>query len=301
MPKARLGVALLVPPPLDAEVQGLRRAVGDGSLRRIPPHLTLVPPVNVAEARLDDASAVVRDAAAAAPPMTLELGPPATFLPDNPVLYLSVGGDLGPVHALREAVLREPLARTITWPFVPHVTLADEAGPDVIEAALTALGRYRVHVRFDRVHLLREGPGRVWEPIAEAPLRPPAVIGRGGLPLELTVTDHLDVEAAAFAGDRPRTFAVTARRAGGVVGTAGGHVSGDIAFLTHLSVDAAQRRQGIGSHLLAAVESLAAERGCQRVEAEVPIGTPGEALLRGRGWANGASSTVRLCRLLVGG
>ena len=296
MPKARLGVALLLPSPVAQEVDGLRRAVGDGSLRRIPAHLTLVPPVNVAEARLPEALAVLRTAAALAGPLTLELGPPRSFLPDSPVLYLAVDGDVAEVHALRGRILRDPLARTISWPFVPHVTLADSASREVIEAAVTALGRYRAQVRFDRVHLLRESAGRVWEPIAEALLRPPAVIGRGGLPVELSVTTHLDPESLGFLEqhegvDRP--FAVTARRGQRVVGVATGTLTDEVAHLDHLVVDAGQRRQGIGSHVLAAVESLAAEKGCRAIVADSGPDGVGQAFLRSRGWQSQAGARLR--------
>ena len=287
---------MLVPQPLGVEVDGLRRAVGDGALGRIPSHLTLVPPVNVAESRLPDALAVVRGAAAATAPMELELGPPASFLPDSPTLFLSVGGDVGAVHGLRDRVMREPLARATSWPFVAHVTIADEAPPEVIEAAISALGRYRVKVRFDRMHLLREGPGRVWEPIAEAPLRPPVVIGRGGLPLEITVTDHLDAEAASAV----RPFAVTARRSGEVVATASGSIHGERAVLDRLVVDAAHRRQGIGSHVLAAVTSFAADAGCSTLVTGLtePAPTPeGQAFLLARGWAAGVCFYRRLTDL----
>jgi len=193
VPKARLGVALLIPPALAAEVDGLRRALDDGALGRIPPHITLVPPVNVREDRLADALAVLRAAAAASRPLALTLGPVATFLPVNPVVYLAVGGEAAArLRALRDAVFSEPLARPLTWPWVPHVTLADEAPVDRVSAAVTALAGYRVEAVFDRVHLLREGPGRVWEPIADVPFAAPAVVGRGGLPVELSVTDRLD-------------------------------------------------------------------------------------------------------------
>ena len=168
MPKARLGVALLVPPPLDAEIDGLRRAVGDPALGRIPAHLTLVPPVNVREVK--EAVAVLRRAAAPARPIRLELGPPATFLPDNPVLYLSVHGELDDLQALRDRVFKPPLERTLTWPFVPHVTLADDTTPERIQAALTALADYRAEATFNAVTLLQEGPGRVWTPLADVPL-----------------------------------------------------------------------------------------------------------------------------------
>src|SRR5207302_372659 len=147
-------------------------------------------------------------AAAATRPFTVAVGPPATFLPDNPTVHLAVADD-GAVRALRERVFADPLARPLTWPFVPHLTLADEAAPERIAAALVALADYRVEVTFDRVHLLREGPGRVWAPIADAPFAPPAVIGRGGLPLELTVSDDVDPEGRAMTAGRPLT--ITAR------------------------------------------------------------------------------------------
>src|SRR5262245_56850064 len=122
MAKVRLGVALLVPSPVAAEVDGLRRAVGDGSLERISPHLTLVPPVNVNRERLGEALAVLRAAAAGTPPIEAHLGGLATFLPDNPVLYLTLDKGHDDIAALRGRVFREPLARTLRWPFVPHVT-----------------------------------------------------------------------------------------------------------------------------------------------------------------------------------
>lgn len=280
-----------MPPPLAAEVDGLRRAVGDGSLRRIPAHLTLVPPVNVAEDRLPDALAVLRGAAAHSAPIALDLGPPGTFLPDNPVLYLGVEGEVGAVHALRGRVMREPLARSAAWSFVPHVTLADEASTEVIESAMVALARYRAPVRFERVHLLRQRPDRVWEPIAEAPLRPPTVIGRGGIPLELAVTTQLDAEAVSFCegqGATERPFAVTARRDRHVVGVATGVIEGQRAHLDRLVVGSPQRRQGIGSRLLAEVESLAAEHDCRFVYARAPASPEAEAFLRFRGWTEEA-------------
>lgn len=239
MPKARLGVALLLPSSVTAELQGLRRALGDGALDRIPPHLTLVPPVNVREDRLPDALAVLRSAASATSPLTLTLGPPATFLPHNPTVYLAVGGDVDALHALRDRVFRDPLSRSLTWSFVPHVTLADEIDPGRIPAALAALADYRAEITVDCVHLLQEGPGRSWAPIADAPFAEPAVIGRGGLPVELTTSELLDPEAAVL--DPAVTVTVTARRDGRVVGAA----------TSRVAVDPAHQDEGVEEHLLA--------------------------------------------------
>src|SRR5436853_5539557 len=188
MPRKRFGVALLVPAPQSHEVDGLRRALGDPVLGRVPAHLTLVPPVNVAERDIGDALQLLSAAGAATRPFSLRLGPPATFWPDAPVVYLPAGGDVAALGELRGVVFRAPLARPLTWPFVPHVTLADEAAPGRIEAAVAALGSYRIEVRFERVHLLQEGQGRVWTVAADVAFRKPAVVGRGSLPLELTVS-----------------------------------------------------------------------------------------------------------------
>lgn len=277
-------MALLVPPPWDREVDGLRRALGDGALGRIPPHLTLVPPVNVAEDRLDEALAVLRRAGAAARPVTVALGPPATFLPVNPVLYLAVTGrGREQVVGLRDAVFHPPLRRRLTFPFEPHVTLAEEAGPGRIEAALVALEGYRLEVTVDRLHLLEEGPGRIWRPVAEVALAAPAVVGRGGLELELAVSEAPPPWAGERAEGGPAGLAVTARRGPAVVGGARGWTWGALGELGGLVVAAGERRQGVGSHLLARFLSEAADRGATVVRARTPAGGPGEAFLRARG------------------
>src|SRR5687768_17498912 len=172
MPRRRLGVVLLVPGRLADEVDGLRRALGDGALGKVPPHITLIPPVNVREDDLGEALRVLRSTAAATAPLTLSLGPVATFLPVNPVVYLAVGGPgLATLHRLQQALLTGPLARTLTHDFVPHVTVADELAEDRIPAAMSALGEYRhATVVVRHLHLLQEGRDdgghRAWRPIA---------------------------------------------------------------------------------------------------------------------------------------
>lgn len=171
MPRVRLGVALLIPPPLDQEIDALRKALGDTAYGRIPAHLTLVPPVNLPRERCPDALAIIREAASATPPFRVRLGPPGSFLPASPVLHLPVDeADRPAVERLRERVFRGPLERKLSWPFVPHVTLADEVPPERIVAAMQALSAYTAETTFQRVHLLEES-GRVWRPVAGAGFR----------------------------------------------------------------------------------------------------------------------------------
>jgi GNAT superfamily N-acetyltransferase/2'-5' RNA ligase len=285
-----------MPPPLDREIDTLRRAVGDGTFGRVPAHLTLVPPVNVNTADMGEALRVLREAGAATRPFSVHLGAPTTFLPHNPVLYLPlVGEGRSAVFAVRERVFRAPFARSLTWPFVPHVTIADEAQPDRITAAELALCDYAAEVPFERLHLLQEQPGRVWEPVADAPFVAPAVVGRGGLPLELTVSQQLDPDARAFAngawlaeglveyGDAPN-LAVAGRREGRVVAVAEGWARRGTAYISNLIVAPDVRREGVGTHVLAAVEHEAVERGCRRMATRVPAGGVAETFYRSRGW-----------------
>ena len=190
-----------------------------------------------------------------------------------------------------------PLARELTWPFVPHVTLADGIEPARAEAALATLADYRAEARIESVHLLQEGPGRVWTPIAEARLGGIAVVGRGGLPLELAVSAHPDPESSAFAAAEwarhdvvelggpleGEDVTITGRREGEVVGVARGTLRGGRAHLSELLVAEAVRGQGVGGHLLAAFESWAAERGAARLSVRTRSGSRAEAFYRARG------------------
>lgn len=229
MPRRRLAVALLLPDPIATEVDGLRRALGDGSLDKVAPHITLVPPVNVRIEDLGAAFALLRTAAAATECFTVTIGPPATFEPINPVVYLAVGGD--EVDALRDRVFVEPLTRTLTNPFVPHVTIADECAPERIEAALAALADFQAEVTFDGVFLLEDrAPGpRRWNPVADARFESPAIVGRGGYELELTRSSLADPEVAAVLEESVvptgSYVVVAARHDGRVVGALRASVS----------------------------------------------------------------------------
>jgi 2'-5' RNA ligase len=272
-----LGVVLLLSGPPGAEVAALQRAVGGRP--RMAPHLTLVPPVNVRDDRLEEALAVVRTAAAAVAPLALDLGPPATFWPDTPVLYLAVGGDLDGLDRLHRTVGTGPLDRPVDRPFVPHVTLAEDLSPSTIEAAVTALGGYRVAFLAERVHVLEEIAGREWRVVGDAPLGGGRVVGRGGIELELSVGEVVAPDAAELVGAPP--FVVTARRGGTAVGLATGRLADDL-WLDQLVVDAAARREGIGSQLLAEAELVGARHGCARARVACPPGA--EGWFRARGW-----------------
>lgn len=299
----RLGVALLVPQPEADGIDVLRRALGDPDPGRIPPHITLVPPVNVHDRDVDAAEELVRSAAASSSPLRLRLGPATTFHPRTPVVYLPVEGDVLEVRRLRDHLDRGPLARSTRWPYVPHVTLAEVGDPDRITAAVVAIRDYVVEVEIDRVHLLhehREDTGRrVWRPLGDRVVGGALTVGRGGLPLDIefgTVPgpgaarfltaewDRFDREE--FGGPLPAEarFSLTGRRDGRIVGVATGRTQGSRGHLSELMVAAPERGTGVGRHLLARAESLAAERGCHQLTVRTAAGSAAEHFYRRFGY-----------------
>jgi 2'-5' RNA ligase len=265
MPKWRLGVALLLPEPVRSEVQGLRRAMGDGGLDRIAPHITLVPPVNVNVSGLDDALTVIRSAGHRMTPFSLKLGPINTFAPATPVIKLDVSGELDQLDRLRDLVFTGPLQRSLTWPFSPHVTLKDEATHEQLRTIPYVLTGFESTVQFDRVHLLREDERRRWTPVADAPFAPGSFVGRGGLELELSTSQLIDPVAARLLDGRvPATdLVITARRDGATVGVTAGKVCGDDLDVRALFVHPEFRMQGIGSHLIRHLLAEASGLGCE--------------------------------------
>jgi 2'-5' RNA ligase len=287
MPRRRLGVAVLVPPPLATEIDGLRRACGARQFGRIAPHVTLIPPVNVPVELVPDALAVLRAAAAGrarSGPLRLIAGPPGVFHapPDEALaagltgedaatdtLHLPVADPDGALAGLRAAVWHPPLTRKVSRPFVPHVTLADGITGARASAGIAALADYTVTFPVDRVHLLEERrtpEGRVWLPIADVPFQRPAVVDRGGVELVLHRSHLVDPEALALIeqpepvpeGAEPLVLTARSRRSSPlgpgapgdrVVGVATGWVRDGEAELTGLVVAEDQRGQGIGGQL----------------------------------------------------
>lgn len=167
MPRRRLAVALLIPPPVSFEIDGLRRALGDRQLGRIDAHVTVIPPINVREEDVADAMAVVQHAATGREPVTLTVGPVETFGRDSPVRFLAVR-PWEPVVDLYRACWTGVLERPEKRGFHPHVTVDIEGGvTGGDDPAIAVLGNYETTVTIDRVTVLEhvdEPENRRWEP-----------------------------------------------------------------------------------------------------------------------------------------
>lgn len=299
MPRRRFAVALVPPPDVAAAIDTLRRAIGSPQVRRIPPHLTLVPPVNLPA---DDAPAVrevLAAAAAATRPFRLVLGPAASFAPATPTVHLAVGDAAAALLPLRDALSVDPLGRPDPRPFVPHVTLDPRVAPERVAACLDALRAVEFPWDVDAVvlleHLIRDDGAPLWVPVGEEPFGGPAVVGRGGLELAMRAGTVLGPEVAGLLGlpaphgvpvvdPSVRPVVVTAHRRdgtaadGGLAGAAFGEVVGAatpaVARLVRLTVTPSERGLGVGAHVLARWCATAAGLGAPLAVA-VPGGTEG--------------------------
>ena len=176
MSKLRLASASLIPPPEATEIDGLRRACGDGMLGRVDAHVTLVEPINVREELLDEVERIMRDAAAATPgPLTFTFGPCELLVPSAVAGALPRGRRRPRSAAAPRTAMRVgPFAREAAWPFVPHVTIGTDLSEERLDAAVAAVGSSRRRCRHscacpagaaDRTRCA--GGDRSWTPCSE--------------------------------------------------------------------------------------------------------------------------------------
>ena len=283
--RRHLSVALLVPEPFATEINGLRRALRDRALDRYVPHITLAPPVNVNETRLEETLALVRSVAATHQPVKLEIGPAATFLPRNPVTYLSVDGALS---GLNEELAVEPLRVETSYPFVPHVTIGQN------DADITSLIGYETEVDIDRLFVMERDENRIWFPIADTPFGEPAIAGRGGVELEMITSQLADPTTVRLIGRPPTQLVVTGRHGGNTAGVAYATFDGSHADLGAVVVDREMRGQGFGAHLL---KQFIYECRVRAVKSISTGCTKADSLFEGHGFERDDSGDLPLMRL----
>lgn len=269
MARRKLGVVLLIPGHLAPQLDGLRKALGFVHPERVPPHITLVPPINVAADEVDAAVEMARDAAAEEKPIHVVLGPVDTFNPITPVVFMRVSGPgLDAIKRLRDALDAGAFAQELSHPFVPHVTLSDDATDREIDGAMASLTHFVEHVSLDAVTVMEQDDDQMWRPIAEVPLGGGESSTRtfGASPVTITVSAHPTQRGATMG--RYRSLSVEAFVDGHVVGVANGHVARDgIAWLDELVVIKETRGTGIGAALGRAFIDAVRDRQATEVRA----------------------------------
>jgi 2'-5' RNA ligase len=159
-----IGVSIAVPDPYGRELQDYRVALGDESARRIPTHVTLLPPYDVADTDVDLVADHLSRAAAAQPAFRLHLRGTGTFRPVSPVVFVNVVDGISRCEQLAGLVRTGPLAAALRFPYHPHVTVAHDLDDHLLDRAFGDLASFECSFEAAEFHLYRHDEDEGWQP-----------------------------------------------------------------------------------------------------------------------------------------
>jgi 2'-5' RNA ligase len=159
-----IGVAIALPEPWASELQDYRAGLGDETATLIPTHITLVPPVELAEDQIEAAEAHLADVAADTTSFGIHLRGTGTFRPVSPVVFVSLVEGISQCEQLAIRVRSGPLAVPLQYPFHPHVTIAHHMPEDVMDKAFDELAGFDCTFEAGEFHLYRHDEENGWRP-----------------------------------------------------------------------------------------------------------------------------------------
>jgi 2'-5' RNA ligase len=168
-----LGIVVPVPEPWAQLLVDWRSKVGDPQAGLVPPHVTLLPPTEVAAGDRTLISAHLAEVARCHPPFDMHLSGTGTFRPVSDVVFVTVARGIGNCELLSNDVRRGPLARSLTFPYHPHVTVAHDVPEDMLELAYTGLTDLSAEFRVTAFTEFEQTPGGAWAVAREYPLTGP--------------------------------------------------------------------------------------------------------------------------------
>jgi 2'-5' RNA ligase len=170
---AVVGIVVAIPEPWAQLFVDWRAKVGDPQATQVPPHVTLLPPTQVAAV---DRPAITRHLAEVArchPPFDMHLAGTGTFRPVSDVVFVAVARGIGNCELIANDVRSGPLARSLSFPYHPHVTVAHNVPADMQEMAYTGLADLSAEFRVDRITEFEQAPDGSWVVAREYPLTGP--------------------------------------------------------------------------------------------------------------------------------
>jgi 2'-5' RNA ligase len=155
-----VGVAIAIPEPVASEVTAWRIRAGDPHAESIPAHVTIVPPVRVADvdAVQDHLAAVAAQTAA----FRIRLRGTGTFRPVSPVVFLALAEGISACEQLQARARSGPLAVELSFPFHPHVTVAQGVDDQQLDEIFDALAHYEAVFSVTGFDLYEHGADAVW-------------------------------------------------------------------------------------------------------------------------------------------
>ena len=167
---AVLGVVVPIPEPWSQLFVDWRAKVGDPQANSVPPHVTLLPPTEVPCADRAGITEHLTRVAASHPPFDMHLSGTGTFTPVSDVVFVAVARGIGNCELLANDVRSGPLARTLSFPYHPHVTVAHDVPGDMLDLAYSGLSDLSAEFRVEHFTEFEQAPDGGWVVAREYPL-----------------------------------------------------------------------------------------------------------------------------------
>lgn len=168
-----IGVAVAIPEPWATQLQDYRTDLGDITATQIPTHITLIPPVEVADDDLVVVEEHLAKTAAQLPPFRIHLRGTGTFRPVSPVVFVTVVEGISQCEVLAGALRSGPLAVDLSFPYHPHVTIAHHLADDLLDRAFSELAGFECEFETTRFHLYVHEDVTGWRATREFALSAP--------------------------------------------------------------------------------------------------------------------------------
>lgn len=169
-----VGVLITLPEPVAGQLARWRDRFVAPQLPGVPPHITLLPPTLIPADRLPEVERHLRRTGRECGPFEIHLRGSGTFLPVSPVTFVQLAAGMPACQELESRVRCGPLARSLPFPFHPHVTVAQNVEPAVLDRVDADLARFDARFCASRVDIYQatatgDGPA-LWSVRARFPL-----------------------------------------------------------------------------------------------------------------------------------
>lgn len=168
-----MGVAIAIPDPYGPMLREKRAGFGDQLARSVPSHVTLMPPLELADGDLHAVCTTLSDVATTLQPFPLTLRGTDTFRPVSPVVFVAIADGMAGIEGIASAVRTRLEAPAAEFPFHPHVTVAHNIDDAALDQAAAELSDFECSFRVDSFHLYLHQHDEGWTPTHEFRLAAP--------------------------------------------------------------------------------------------------------------------------------
>lgn len=165
-----VGVSIPIPEPYFTQLHAMRAAVGDPQADAVPPHITLLPPTDVAKVSIPSYVDYLHRAAARVAPFEMILRGTGTFRPTSPVVYIQVAKGVSSCEQLEKAVRSGPVEREVEFTYHPHITIAHHLDKTQLDRAFEENAGYEASFWVDRFSIYFQDEDGSWTRVRDFPL-----------------------------------------------------------------------------------------------------------------------------------